>query len=128
MSLLRSTRWILIAALLAVMVRSFIPAGYMPDIKSGKQFQMVICSLDGPKTITVDADFDPGTDKADHTKTEHCDFALLQHSPGLNALSDWVVFILPDPVPGDYSVTDSIVAQNNSVQGLAQSRAPPVFS
>jgi hypothetical protein len=130
MSQLLTTRWMLFAVLVAVMVRALIPLGYMPDIKGAKHFQMVICSLDGPRTVTVDESFNPvgSSEKPDHNAKERCDFALLQHSPALDAAIHHVMFTVPVPTGESVERTDHQLPQTIVACRLAQPRAPPVFS
>jgi hypothetical protein len=117
-------------ALLAVLVRALIPLGYMPSMaqKDGT-FQMVVCSLDGPKTVTVQTDFDPQS-IPEHTEQaqEHCVFALLGHTPcieghahyfAINAFWAQDAAIFYDYAFGHHSHT---------LSGQVQARAPPIFS
>jgi len=48
-----------VAIIIAITVRAFIPSGYMPLFSKGKGFVITICSVNGPEHITVDADGNP---------------------------------------------------------------------
>lgn len=67
--------------LLALLVQSFIPNGYMPSLTSGKIFQIVICQGNEQSVVTVDADMNrvaphkQGHDKSDMSAP--CVFAAL---------------------------------------------------
>lgn len=126
---LRSHRWIMLLALCAILVRAAIPLGYMPDQKNGKSFQMVVCSLDGPKTVTVDAGFDPEqkSGKTDHA-TKLCDFALIQHSPASAPVTDLLADILH--IQKETGLLPVIVAAGllNHAYTPSQPRGPPSVS
>lgn len=125
-------------AALAIFMRALIPQGYMPAMGEGQagghMFQMVVCSLDGPKTITVQADFDPHSDlntashEAPHhseKSQDHCVFALLAHVNMMMALDDMLLH--PVAIPLDRVVVP-YMSYVKILDGQTQSRAPPVFS
>lgn len=72
----------LIVAFCAMLLRAVMPAGYMPDMQAASGFDMVLCGINGPQTVRVDASFAPLRQEGD---TSHeaagnmCVFALLQH-------------------------------------------------
>jgi hypothetical protein len=126
---LYATQYTMLLVMLALLVRAFIPLGYMPGMaKTDGTFQMVVCSLDGPKTITVDLAFDPeSSEKHEAASQDHCVFALLGHitpcdDNGLYAarasLNDSTLLVSLDD-----QYTPSV-----RLAGQAQPRAPPLFS
>jgi hypothetical protein len=116
-------------ALLAVMVRGFIPLGYMPQMKAGGTFEMIVCSLDGPKTVTVDVSFDPdvNTNHVEQQVTDHCLFAMsgsattfysdVAHAP-ISVLSG-ATYLWPH---------NGFRVPHADIAGAVQARAPPIFS
>lgn len=64
---------------LAFFAQSLIPAGYMPDLKSGSVFEMVICHGAQQSVILVDENMQPvSSGDTGHHKTDHskpCVFA-----------------------------------------------------
>jgi hypothetical protein len=118
-------RLILMIALVAVMLRALIPAGYMPETGSGKTFQITICSMEGPKMITVDEKSQPVSGDHHHAK-ETCPFSILNHSP-FNAQIASIVF----DTPARTAALQQIIAHDQFVRShifnpIAQPRAPPV--
>jgi len=115
-------RFIILFALIAVMLRALIPAGYMPEM--GKTFQITICSLEGSKTITVDEKSRPVS--GHHEAKEICVFSLINHSP-FNAEVASIVFDTPYQI----TVLQQIIAHDQFIRthvfnSIAQPRAPPV--
>ena len=78
----RPAQIILLFAIVAIALRALVPVGYMPDAH-GKIFHVTICSMDGPKTIVMDAQNHPIKETPHVQKT--CDFSLLSHTPGMAA-------------------------------------------
>ena len=119
---LHPARLVLMIALIAVMLRAFVPVGYMPEM--GKTFQITICSMEGPKTITVDEHSKPVS--GEHHAKETCAFSLLNHSP-FNAE---IAFAFDAPF--QVSFLQKIIARDQFVRShvfniVAQPRAPPVI-
>lgn len=122
--------WIYAVLLLAILVRAAIPAGYMPDLKTHKPFTMVVCGLNGPQTVTMDAAFDPTAKKTapakDHKATSLCEFASLSHTPFLGAVADFIV------TRADVSHRVFLLSEHQSVVAAFahynSARGPPVIS
>lgn len=119
-------RWACVVACAAVLARAIIPAGFMPDLNAvqnmTKPFSMVICTINGAKTITVGGDFAP----VPHKNAQICDFALGLSdgavSPSTNAL--------PLPALLGFALLAYFYALNArriSRGVLAPARAPPRF-
>ena len=121
--------------LLAIGVRAFVPAGFMPDVRAlaAGSFKMVICTLNGPQTVDVAGDFDPLAKKTLADDAEHgkpgsvCDFALtavaldgLSHAVVAFALIVFSLSILMTPAP--------VRVTRNDHARLIAARGPPVFS
>jgi hypothetical protein len=66
---------------LALLVRAIVPLGFMPDASSNAPFKMVICTIYGPKTITIDSSFDSTKSHSSNSKSDvkhktACPFSL----------------------------------------------------
>ena len=115
---------------LAILLKSLIPAGYMPD--QDKPFQMVICTLNGPQTILLNKDMspyqgdNPHQNKPDKAVDDLCAFAF--HT-ALNTAPP--VMAIPAPYVTLLSQTAVTIPQTITPLrffGNASSRAPPVIS
>ncbi len=66
--------------LLALLVRAFVPSGYMLQADAAGAFEVVICTENGFETITVDAEGRPAESKGDgqteHSRDVTCPFHL----------------------------------------------------
>lgn len=66
--------------LLALLVRAFVPSGYMLQADAAGNFEVVICTENGFKTITVDAEGRPvesdGGGQTEHSGDGTCPFFL----------------------------------------------------
>lgn len=115
-------------ALLAVLVRGFIPLGYMPHAKTDGTVEMIVCSLEGPKTVTVDVSFDPTADTT-HTEqvADYCLFAMSGAATTFyNEAANVPISILSGAT---YLLPQSgFGLLHADVAGVVQARAPPVFS
>jgi hypothetical protein len=116
-----AARFACVLAVAAILVRAVIPAGFMPDITK-KSFSMVICTLDGGRTVDVPGNFDPAPTKP--AKSGVCDFAL--------ALQDTLVADAPNIlygglVPGVLTLAYFYALAGRRVPRMAQAcpRAPP---
>lgn len=119
-------RFVIILALLAVLVRAMIPMGYMPDPGRGKTFQMTICSMEGPKTVTVDDKFHPVNDHHEIAK-DHCPFSIASHSPYTVAMDQLTI-----DAPYQIATLQQLKAHDQFMRfhvydNAAQPRAPPVI-
>jgi hypothetical protein len=123
--------YVVLCLILAVMLRAMIPVGYMPDLKTNQPFKIVVCTLNGPKTVIVDSSFDPAA-KGDHRSypsiKDHngpCDFsintAFISNTPYTFTVAEQIAFLKRVPVLKTDAVT------TNWFFGNAASRAPPVF-
>jgi hypothetical protein len=70
----RFSGFVILVACIAIMLRAAVPAGFMPDV-GGKAFTMVICSLEGNKTLAVGDDLNPFAPKH-KTAEKPCDFSI----------------------------------------------------
>lgn len=66
---------LLILALLGMVARAVIPAGFMPDFSAQAGTPLIICSGNGEKTIYVDDKGSP-IEQSDHGGEQPCVFAL----------------------------------------------------
>lgn len=79
---------------LAFFAQSLIPAGYMPDLKSGSVFEMVICHGAQQSVILVDENMQPvSSGDTGHHKTDHLHLAFLH--PFLQSILRSSLFCLP---------------------------------
>ncbi|MBZ0164682.1 MAG: hypothetical protein K8H74_18465 [Notoacmeibacter sp.] len=66
--------------LLALLVRAFVPSGYMLQADASGSFEVVICTENGFETITVDAEGRPaennGGGQTEHSRDVACPFSL----------------------------------------------------
>jgi hypothetical protein len=109
---------IIFIALAGVMARAIIPTGYMPG---GNAFEVVICTIDGAKTIAVDGDdFNPQNKKPAGV----CEFNLVNN---LALDTDFVAFAVTLTL-----TTFAYLAMRSQIASRAlrlpgtQSRAPPL--
>ena len=118
-------RLILCFAILAILVRSMVPMGYMPEMGNGKIFHITICTMDGPKDIALDDKGQPASDTS-HQVKEKCAFSLLNHSPfNTHIATAYIV------TPYQHSALQRViikdhVARHSVFYSPAQPRAPPV--
>ena len=124
---LSPSRVMLLFLLLAVVLRAVIPAGYMPDMSGKAFFQMTICTLNGPETITVDQDMQPiDAHDTQADKQNGCDFALLGHTTAHEfAVVDFIHF-LPTISETSKRIAKDRAVRQSVLHRLAQPRAPPV--
>lgn len=89
-ALRRSRAWLGQALIVAFVLKALIPAGFMPEFsKSGDgSFKIVICTANGTKIISTDADGVP------HGKT------IAKHAGEPCAVGALAAFPLPDAVAG----------------------------
>ncbi|WP_439816572.1 DUF2946 family protein [Zavarzinia sp. CC-PAN008] len=74
-------RWAAQVALLFVVLRILVPPGFMPDLAALQdgRLQVVLCSADGARTLTLAADGSVIPDEGDHPVEAgalHCPFGL----------------------------------------------------
>ncbi|WP_439815350.1 DUF2946 family protein [Zavarzinia sp. CC-PAN008] len=84
-------------ALLLLLVRAMIPAGFMPDMAALRdgRIQVVLCSTDGQRVVVLDRDgkaVDDGSGRHDAVGALHCPF-------GLVAAQAFILPILPQLGP-----------------------------
>jgi hypothetical protein len=117
--------------ILAITLRALIPAGYMPDLKASQPFKMVVCTLDGPKTVIVDDTFDPhkGDTHDKKSASDHdgpCGFsvntAFTNDAPYASAVLEQIL------VSSKVSLSKVNPVIQERFYGNTASRAPPVFS
>jgi hypothetical protein len=108
---------IIFIALAGAMARVVIPTGYMPG---GNAFEMVICTIDGARKITVDGDFNPQNKKP----TGVCEFNLVNN---LALDTDFVAFAVTLTLTTFvYLAMRSQIARRALRLPGTQSRAPPL--
>lgn len=86
----------------ALLLKSAIPAGFMPSFDKDGFTQIVICSGMGQKTITVPSDDAPSTDHQDDTAAKVCAYQIL--ASGKTILPPPVA-VVPAPI-----VTRAVIA------------------
>jgi len=119
-----AARLAFILVLVAVLARAAIPAGFMPSLSSDS-FQMVICTLEGSKKITVEGNFNP---VPDHNKkmSDFCDFSLTKNlSFDAPIIASFVLTLARLDVA--FAVMLSQIARRALRLPVLQSRAPPCF-
>jgi hypothetical protein len=84
---------IFLLMVLAVFVKSMIPAGFMPDVQSG-MIKMVICSGMGEKTIYVPTEDAPDHSQQPDQSNDHCAYqnfgtAKIDHAVSENRAYDF---------------------------------------
>ncbi len=117
------TRLMLALALAAVLARAAIPSGYMPNF-GGDSFQMVICTLEGSKKVTLDENFNP-IDEPHAEKETPCEFSLVKNL-SLNAPIAALFAFALTLLGVAFAVTRSQIARRALRLPHLQSRAPPL--
>lgn len=115
---------LLALALFAAIVRSLIPAGFMPAVEDG-QFSMVICTADGSKTLDGEVREPTGADGAMASTHAPCAFSgLATMAPPPSApIVSLAVAIESGLVPSD-STPAKLTAPEHRPQAQ---RAPPLL-
>ncbi|MEM9634084.1 MAG: DUF2946 family protein [Pseudomonadota bacterium] len=117
-----------VAALLFLpfVLTAFIPQGFMPSVQAEGGFTVTLCTTDGLRTITLDAngvEIPPGSDEDPDTGAmEHCVFA------GVGSFLDTVEtpqVALPSVLAQQASVLRTITWWPSAVSGQHGARAPP---
>ena len=111
-------------ALLAFLVRSFIPVGFMPGQGGAHDYPLVICSGHGPVTIQVPADKLPSAPvQAPHSHDMPCSYAqaFAQGTP-----ADSPVLPAPPVAETILAVAETFLFPNIAVKNYF-SRGPPAF-
>lgn len=110
--------------ILAVFLKSAIPAGFMPAFDKEGFTQIVICSGMGQKTITVPSDDAPATDHQDDASGKVCAYQML--ASGKTILPPPVAVI---PAPIVTRVFSAIAEDVHAASAPAlsfQARGPPI--
>lgn len=125
----RLSRFVLLLMLVAMAIRGVIPAGYMPDAgHQGRLFQITICTINGPQSVTLDDRMHP----VDHPaqKQAHksgCAFGLLNHL-AFGEMPGAAFLVVPYPVAQDQQIVSRDVRISFSeLFRIAQPRGPPVI-
>jgi hypothetical protein len=95
-------------ALAAMILRAFLPAGWMPNLQEGGQTALVICTMDGPVELSGKAL--PGKD--DPRAHESCPFAAAAQPVPVD---DFIALAAPE--------LSSSAAPRHLITGLAAHRA-----
>jgi hypothetical protein len=116
-------RYAAIFALTAILVRAFVPLGWMPSIAQGAAFEVVVCTLSGQKHVAFDANGDPLSDQQKDTgDSAPCAFATAANlAPPASAAP--IVFVLSETYLSA-AITD-IASPRQASRTAWQSRAPP---
>ena len=120
----RTSSLLLNLALLAFLVRSFIPVGFMPGLGAGHEYPLVICSGHGPMTIHVPADKLPSAPApAPHNHEMPCSYAqaFAQGTP-----ADSPVLPASPAAETVLAAAETILFPNIAVKNYF-SRGPPAF-
>jgi len=116
----------LVCVLAAFAAKAFIPAGYMPGSTGNATFQIVICTISGPQTVSVDGAHDPLEAPA-HTQADGmCDFSVntaFDDAPRAPVFLDRMPYAAVDPA---FTAIPPVVSLR--FFGNASSRAPPFSS
>lgn len=99
-------------ALAAMILRAFLPAGWMPSMQENGQTALVICTMDGP-VMDLSGKSLPGKD--DPRAHESCPFAVAAQPMAVN---DFAVLAAPE--------LSSSAAPRHLALGLETARAPYV--
>jgi hypothetical protein len=110
--------------ILAVLVKSAIPAGFMPSFDKSGFTQIVICSGMGQKTITVPSDDAPATDHKDNASAKVCAYQML--ASGKTILPPPVAIIPAPIVTRAFAVTIEHVHAAFSTTLPFEARGPPI--
>jgi hypothetical protein len=114
---------LLILALLGVVARALVPAGFMPDFSAQAGTPLIICSGTGEKTVYIDDTGNP-IDGAGYKAEQPCVFALSFYAvqPVLPVLT-----IDPVVISVAFNLPQSLHSGWNK-ESLYPVRGPPVFS
>jgi hypothetical protein len=110
-------------ALIAMILRAFLPAGWMPNPQGTAETAFVICTMDGPVSV-MDGKALPGKD--DPRAHESCPFAAAAQPAQLNQFA-----ILAAPELSSTAAPQTLPSGLGPRQALflkPSSRAPPSFS
>ncbi len=91
----KASSLMMLVVALAVLLKSVIPAGFMPAFDKDGFTQIVICSGMGQKTILVPSDGVPATDHQDDTVAKVCAYQML--ASGKTILPP-LVALIPAPI------------------------------
>ncbi len=118
-----------------LLLRAFIPLGYMPDLGAlahGK-IAIIVCTMNGPQTVKVDAGFDPLQKSAPQTHDTKasdglfCAVGLIAGWASLPLALVVLIIIAASSVPVFY---DAFSLTRRKAHGLVSAfpRGPPVIS
>jgi hypothetical protein len=114
--------------LICLCLRALIPAGYMPDMDALQvgEFRIVICSATGTKTIAVDKDGLPHTDRNASHHDQPCAFSTLAHSSV--DLPELLAFAAPEYPAATANRAPQIQLPPTRAGPVLGSRGPPQLS
>ena len=107
-------------ALAAMILRAFLPAGWMPNVQENGQTALVICTMDGPVEMTTGKTL-PGKD--DPRAHESCPFAAAAQPVAVNDFAILAAPLLSASAAPRHLATGLAAARTSYIQPA--SRAPP---
>lgn len=116
-------RYAAIFALTAILLRAFVPLGWMPSATQGAAFEVVVCTLSGQKHIALDANGNPLSDQQKDT-SDHapCAFATAANLAPPTSVAPFVLVLSETYLSA--TVTD-VTSPRQALKTAWQSRAPP---
>jgi hypothetical protein len=109
--------------LLALILRAFLPAGWMPNLRQSGEVALVVCTMDGPVSV-MDGKALPGKD--DPRAHETCPFAMMAQPVHPN---EFAVLAAPELSSSAAPVTlASGLKPRQALLLKPSSRAPPSYS
>jgi hypothetical protein len=111
-----------------MLVRAFLPAGWMPNPTGSANAPFVLCTLDGPSQLALGVDGKPLKHQGDQNGDRHevCPFAA---SPHLATPIIAAALALPDPTGiQELGAVYMRVAESNAAYAPQSPRAPPQIS
>jgi hypothetical protein len=114
--------------LVTMMLRAFMPAGWMPAANASPGLPFTICTVNGPVQLDPDTDSQPAKQKQSHDDVRHpgpCPFATMPHMAQAVAAMD---LLPPSPIAtAARLVTHRAAAVQSERYALHSPRAPPRF-
>ncbi|QFT70480.1 hypothetical protein FIU93_27090 [Labrenzia sp. THAF35] len=114
--------------LLPFLVTALVPKGYMPDVRADGGFTVTLCTTEGLRTVTLDAngaEIPPGSDEDSPAEkaSRHCVFAGV----GAFAAPDRVQFLfVQEEISRQPASLPAKVWASSTPRGRNFARAPPL--
>lgn len=114
-------------ALVAVLLRGLLPAGWMPNPAGAMLSPLVICTMDGPRRVAMPAapNHSPSGDKHEDHASGPCPFA---GAAPLAPPAETVDAIAPAFVGGIPAIPDRRIAHASARHRSYTARAPPTLA